>query len=50
MDEQESHQAEPQRLEAEDKLIVADQEAAASTRRLQREKEEIKRKIEGERQ
>lgn len=50
MSEQESHQAELQRLEAEDKLIVADQEAAASTRRLQREKEEIERKIEKERQ
>ncbi|KAG1940147.1 hypothetical protein F2P79_016875 [Pimephales promelas] len=50
MVEQESHQAELQRLEAEDKLIVADQEAAASTRRLQREKEEIERKIEKERQ
>jgi len=50
MVEQESHQAELQRLEAEDKLIVADQEAAASTRRLQREKEEIECKIEKERQ
>lgn len=48
--EQEGHHAELQRLEAEDKLIVADQEAAASTRRLQREKEEIERKIERERQ
>ncbi len=50
MGEQESHQAELQRLEAEDKLIVADQETAASTRRLQREREEIERKIEKERQ
>lgn len=31
-------------------MIVADQEAAASSRRLQREKEEIERKIERERQ
>ncbi|XP_044032166.1 pre-mRNA-splicing factor CWC24-like [Siniperca chuatsi] len=49
MCEQEGHHVELQRLEAEDKLIVADQEAAASTRRLQREKEEIERKIERER-
>lgn len=40
MSEQESHV----------KLIVADQEAAALTRCLQTEKEEIERKIERERQ
>ena len=50
MAEQECHQEKLQRLEAEDKLIVTDQEAAASTRRLQGEKEETERRIEKERQ
>ena len=48
MAEQDSQQAELQRLEAEDKCMVADQEAAAATRRHQREKEEIECKIEKE--
>ncbi|KAK0135750.1 hypothetical protein N1851_028374 [Merluccius polli] len=50
MAEQECHQEKLQRLEAEDKLIVADQEAPASTRRLQGEKEETECRIEKERQ
>ncbi|TWW62878.1 hypothetical protein D4764_04G0015250 [Takifugu flavidus] len=49
MAEQEGHQEKLQRLEVEDKLIAADQEAAAVSRRLQAEKEETERKIERER-
>ena len=45
MAEQDSQQAELQRLEAEDKCMVAEQEAAAATHRLQSEKEEIERKL-----
>lgn len=50
MAEQECQQEKLQRLETEDKMIVAEQEAAALTRRLQGEKEETERKIERERQ
>lgn len=48
MAEQERHQEKLQELEAVDKLIVAEQEVAALTRRLQREKEETERKIKRE--
>ena len=50
MAEQEHRQEKLQRLEAEDQMIVANQEAAALTRRLQAEKEETERKIEKEKQ
>ncbi|XP_045069949.1 uncharacterized protein LOC123484001 [Coregonus clupeaformis] len=50
MAEQECHQEKLQRLEVEDKKIVAEQEVAAVTRRLQGEREETERKIEKERQ
>ncbi|KAL6466322.1 hypothetical protein MHYP_G00264550 [Metynnis hypsauchen] len=50
MAEQECHQEKLQQLEAEDKLIVAGQEAAALTCRLQVEKEETERRTERERQ
>ncbi|XP_029682376.1 uncharacterized protein [Takifugu rubripes] len=49
MAEQEGHQEKLQRLEVEDELIAADQEAAAVSRRLQAEKEETECKIERER-
>ena len=49
MAEQELHREKLQRLETEDKVIAADQEAAAVSRRLQAEKEETERKIERER-
>ncbi len=47
---QECHQEKLQRLEVEDKLIVADQEGAALTRHLQGEKKEIEHRIEREKQ
>ncbi|XP_062421503.1 uncharacterized protein LOC134132867 [Pungitius pungitius] len=50
MAEQDCQQEKLQRLEVEDRLIVADQEAAARTRRLQQEREETERKIEKEKQ
>ncbi|KAK0144665.1 hypothetical protein N1851_017007 [Merluccius polli] len=48
MAEQERCQDELQMLEAQNKRIAAEQEAAARSRRLQEEKEEIERKIEGQ--
>lgn len=47
---QEHHQKKLQKLEAEERLIVADREAAALTRRLQGEKEYTERRIEREKQ
>lgn len=45
MSEQEQRQEELEALQAKDKRIVADQEAAALSRRLREEKEELDRKI-----
>jgi len=50
MTEQECHQEKLQRLEVENKRIVADQEEAALTQRLQGEREETERRIEKETQ
>ncbi|XP_020556659.2 uncharacterized protein LOC110014220 [Oryzias latipes] len=50
MAEQECRREELEKLEAENKLITADQETAAYTRRLEREREETERKIMKEKQ
>ncbi|XP_056292769.1 uncharacterized protein LOC130207974 [Pseudoliparis swirei] len=50
MAEQDCQQEKLQRLEVEDKRIVADQEAAALTRRLQGEREETERRSERRRE
>ena len=49
MAEQDLHQDELQRLEVEDKLVAAEQEAAAVSRRLEADREDTERKIERER-
>ncbi|XP_067369271.1 uncharacterized protein [Channa argus] len=50
MTEQESYQQRLYNLEAEEKRIIAEQEAAALTHRLQEEKEETERRIEREKE
>ncbi|KAL3970370.1 KRAB domain-containing zinc finger protein [Sarotherodon galilaeus] len=50
MAEQEGHQEKLQNLDAEERLIIADQEAVALARRLEGEREETERRLEREKQ